>query len=1200
MLRTLRFLPVLMLLATLTLHAQDTRENAEFKLAVGLFNDGLLSQAEDQFRVFIDKFPTTSLGIESRFYLGLIQLRTGKTADARATFQDFAIRYSDHVRAPEAWWKLGEAFAAERNWAEAASAYARLKTFHPKDKRAPQALLEAVACFRRAGDDDNARLTLNAILTEYPQSAEANAANLELAELLLVAGDLERAQREFTRVQASAAASDEMKARATVGLGRAHLMLGNREEAEKRFNDVTLKYPKTVAMLDAQTGLGDLNRQFRAVDKALESYQRVATNRQAPVAARQRAWTGAAETAREAGRVQDAARMYDSLFTLSTASALEPSIVLKAADAARAAGDIPAAIRRLRTLLEDSLAAGVHRQAIIRLAEASRAGKRPGDAIQAYQTFLARYPADEAAPWALLAIGDVTEHAFGNLTRAAEVYGAVLDRYGTSAVADRAQFGQARTYEVAGRYGAAADAYQQVWRQFPASPLAAEARKKHNDIVRFQRGTADEALPLVAEALGALRSGGASQSSVDLALGRLYLESLKDHAAALASFQSALRGDLPPADAERARWGRAMAALRLVQRGEGSRTEAEQFLAEIVGEGGTGKDDAAYQLFLLRSEGRSPQEIRTAAESYRASGATARRAEVELAAADAARLSGAHGAADTLASAIIASYPGTASATSALAVRGSARAARGDFQRAIADFRAYEREAPDGERAADALLALGRVLVRTGLYTEAASTYETLADRFPYSPLADTARLAELGALSEGGVHDRAMAFAASMLVRAERNPFFSADVRAAYLFAHATVHARAKQSVAARRSLQRYVDEHPAGANIGDVYFALGQMFKDEGKLSLATAYFQQAGALGSSPTARMEAADLLLESGRFAEAAAAYDVIAREAEGRIERSYALSRSVVALYRSDKSEDAARRAADFRAQYADAQPVFDEFEIERGKLLFRQKQFKKAAEVFDDMRDSKTPAIAAFGLYWLGRCDEAQNQDAAAEKKWNEVAAKHAGTEAAIEAQLSLARMAMRGERYEVAATAYKSVADAPRVSQEALKQALNGLISCYEELKFYDAAIEMTRRFLDTWPNDVTAFRKRVNLGVFYYQLRYFDQAVTHFQSLLANATPDDQAEIRYYIGESYFYKQDFTQAALEFLKVPYLVTTKTEIDWSASAYYMAGQSYEKLGKYQQTLEMYERIITTPGYDPRFKAQAEKERDRVRGLIK
>ncbi len=1199
MLRPRYLLPALVMLLTTHVLAQDTRENAEFKLAVGLYNDGLLSQAEDQFHVFIDKFGSTSLGIESRFYLGLIQLRTGKTADARATFQDFAIRYSDHPRAPEAWWKLGEAFASERNWSEAANAYARLKTFYPKDKRAAQALLEAGTCFQRAGDQDNARLTLNAILTEYPQSPEASTANLALAELLIASGDLDRAQREFQRVKASASANDEMKARATVGLGRTSMLLGNREEAERRFNDVMLTYPKTVAMLDAQIGLGDLHRQFRSMDKAIENYQRVAMNRSAPVAARQRAWTGAAETARDGGRAADAARMYDSLFVLPGGGVIESGVVLKAADAARAAGDIPTAIKRLRALLEDTTAASSHKLAIVRLAEASRAGKRPGDAIQAYQTFLARYPIDEAAPWALLAIGDVTEHAFGNLTRAAEVYGAVLDRYGTSAVADRAQFGQARTYAAAGRYGAAADAYQQVWRQFPASPLANDARTQYETVVRFQRGSADEALPVVAETLGALR-GGSSKAAVDLALGRLQLESLKNHAAALEAFQSALRGDPTPGEAEQARWGRALAALRLVQRGEGNRAEAEQYLSDIVREGGPRTDDAAYHLFLLRSEGRTPQEIRSAAASYAASGAKARRGAVELAAADAALAMSAPGAADSIAAGILTSAPGTAEATSALAVRGFARAAQGDYQRAIGDFRSYEREAPDGERAAGVLLALGRVLTRTGVYAEAASTFETLADRFPYSPLADSARLAELAALSEGGMHDRATMLASSMLARVERNPFLGADVAASFLFAHATTHARARQAGAAKRSLQRYLEEHPTGARVGDAYFALGQMFKDEGKVALATAYFQQAGSLGNSRQARIEAADLLLESGRHAEAAAAYDVVAREEASRIETSYALSRSIVALYRSDKVEEAGKRITEFKTQFPDAQPVFDEFEIERGKLLFRQKQYKKAAEVFDDMSDSETPAIAALGLYWMGRCDEAQNLDAQAEKKWTEVATKHAGSEAAIESQLSLGRLALRGERYDVAANAFKGVADAPRVSQNALKQALNGLITSYEELKFYEAAVEMSKRFLDTWPEDATAFRKRVNLGVFYYKLRYFDQAVMHFQSLLPSATPDDQAEIRYYIGESYYYKQDFTQAATEFLKVPYLVTTKTEIDWSASSYYMAGQSYEMLGKFQQALDMYERIITTPGYDPRFKAQAQKERDRVQGLIK
>ena len=39
------------------------------------------------------------------------------------------------------------------------------------------------------------------------------------------------------------------------------------------------------------------------------------------------------------------------------------------------------------------------------------------------------------------------------------------------------------------------------------------------------------------------------------------------------------------------------------------------------------------------------------------------------------------------------------------------------------------------------------------------------------------------------------------------------------------------------------------------------------------------------------------------------------------------------------------------------------------------------------------------------------------------------------------------------------------------------------------------------------------------------------------------DLEAELRYYIGEAYFYKGDYQQAILEFLKVPYLVTKKTK---------------------------------------------------------
>jgi hypothetical protein len=66
-----------------------------------------------------------------------------------------------------------------------------------------------------------------------------------------------------------------------------------------------------------------------------------------------------------------------------------------------------------------------------------------------------------------------------------------------------------------------------------------------------------------------------------------------------------------------------------------------------------------------------------------------------------------------------------------------------------------------------------------------------------------------------------------------------------------------------------------------------------------------------------------------------------------------------------------------------------------------------------------------------------------------------------------------------------------------------------------------------------------------------------------------------------------------------VPYLVTGKTEIDWTASSYYMAGQAYEKQNKFSLALDMYQKILDTPGIDARFKGEAQKQIERVKKLV-
>jgi tetratricopeptide (TPR) repeat protein len=163
-----------------------------------------------------------------------------------------------------------------------------------------------------------------------------------------------------------------------------------------------------------------------------------------------------------------------------------------------------------------------------------------------------------------------------------------------------------------------------------------------------------------------------------------------------------------------------------------------------------------------------------------------------------------------------------------------------------------------------------------------------------------------------------------------------------------------------------------------------------------------------------------------------------------------------------------------------------------------------------------------------------------------------------------------------------------------------MSNLIETYESAGVYDAALDLTRRYLELYPNNEDSFDKKIKIGLLYQRLGYNDQSIVHLEGLLDQAGSDLEGELRYYIAEANYNKGAYQQAILDFLKVPYLVTKKGKIDWTANSLYMSGQSYEKLGRYDQALTMYQQIIDRPGIDGTFKAAARKEIDRVNLVLK
>jgi tetratricopeptide (TPR) repeat protein len=161
----------------------------------------------------------------------------------------------------------------------------------------------------------------------------------------------------------------------------------------------------------------------------------------------------------------------------------------------------------------------------------------------------------------------------------------------------------------------------------------------------------------------------------------------------------------------------------------------------------------------------------------------------------------------------------------------------------------------------------------------------------------------------------------------------------------------------------------------------------------------------------------------------------------------------------------------------------------------------------------------------------------------------------------------------------------------------AMNNLIEAYKEVGQNEPALDLTRKFIEAYPMHESIQNKKIDLGVLYQKLGYYDRAIVQLQAMLETTNKDLESEIRYYLGETYFNKGDYQQAILEFLKVPYLVNKRTKIDWTPNSYYMAGQSYEKMGKPDQALNMYQQIVDKPGIDPTFKTAAQKEITRVKG---
>jgi tol-pal system protein YbgF len=110
-------------------------------------------------------------------------LKQGRYDLAVAAFKAFVQSYPNGQYADNAQYWLGEANYVQRQFKDALKEFQAVVNNHPSSPKRPDAMLKMGYTYQELGDLDQARMTLNDVISNYPASTAARLAQKRLQDL---------------------------------------------------------------------------------------------------------------------------------------------------------------------------------------------------------------------------------------------------------------------------------------------------------------------------------------------------------------------------------------------------------------------------------------------------------------------------------------------------------------------------------------------------------------------------------------------------------------------------------------------------------------------------------------------------------------------------------------------------------------------------------------------------------------------------------------------------------------------------------------------------------------------------------------------------------------------------------------------------------------------------------------------------------
>ncbi len=202
------------------------------------------SDAEQQYRAFLQKAPTHANAPQARVRRGLALLLAGRNAEAVAALEAANKELKDPALQSEAQALIGRTWVAQLEFEKAAQAFETSLKTKPDREQTDETLLALADVYRKLNRQSDAAARLQQLVKQFPKSARIEEATFRLGEAAYAQNAFDQAFAHYTDVTRNWP-EGTFAPHALYGLGWTHFKRGDFQKAADSMTTLATKYAKS-------------------------------------------------------------------------------------------------------------------------------------------------------------------------------------------------------------------------------------------------------------------------------------------------------------------------------------------------------------------------------------------------------------------------------------------------------------------------------------------------------------------------------------------------------------------------------------------------------------------------------------------------------------------------------------------------------------------------------------------------------------------------------------------------------------------------------------------------------------------------------------------------------------------------------------------------------------------------------------------